>query len=314
MDLIITAMTIRHIITTVAALFALLPSLPAQAAETTATSVLPPESAQYPDLVVLLHTDENGKESLKTPVARYKDAEGRIVDLVGAIHLGDTRYYRALNRSFARYDKVLYEMVDGEDLPEITRISRRIANGTATEEDRQRFAAYQNSRETSISGNLLGSFYGYMAKKMDLSLQAEVIDYGLTNLVYADMSSAEFSAAMEARGESWFTLVTDSLRESKSSGSNNIFMTNPTELRRTVCHQLAATATGSRSEQRAIILSRNERCMQVLDQVLADTEDPARHIAIFYGAMHLRDMHQRLLQRGFTLIGVQWVRAIRVDR
>lgn len=312
MDLIIIAMTIRHIITTIAALFAL---LPAHAAETTATSVLAPEASRYPELVVLLHTDENGKESLKTPVARYKDAEGHIVDLVGAVHLADARYYRALNRSFARYDKVLYEMVDGEDLPEITRISRRIANGTATEADHQRFAIYQNSRKNSVSSNLLGSFYMYMAEKMDLSLQAEVVDYGLNNLVYADMSSAEFSAAMEARGESWFTLVLDSLREGNNAGSSNaLFMTSPTELRRTVCHQLAATAAGSRTEQRAIILSRNERCMQVLDQVLADTEDPARNIAIFYGAMHLRDMHQRLLQRGFSLIGVQWVRAIRVER
>lgn len=308
-------MTIRHIITAVATLFTLLPALPANAAETAASAVLTPEASRFPELVVMLHTDETGRECLKTPVARYKDEQGRIVDLVGAVHLADARYYHALNRSFARYDKVLYEMVDGEDLPEITRISRRIANGTATEEDRQRFAAYQNSRETSVSGNLLGAFYGYMAQKMDLSLQAEVIDYGRTNLVYADMSSAEFSAAMEERGESWFTLVLDSLREGNTAGSDNmLFMTSPTELRRTVCHQLAATAAGSRSEHRAIILSRNERCMQVLDQVLANTEDPARHIAIFYGAMHLRDMHHRLLERGFTLIGVQWVSAIRVER
>lgn len=309
-------MTIRHIITAIATLFTLLPALPANAAEKTAAgSVLTPEESLFPELVVMLHTDESGKECLKTPVARYKDEQGRIVDLVGAVHLADARYYRALNRSFARYDKVLYEMVDGEDLPEITRISRRIENGTATEEDYQRYYAYQNSRQTSVSSNVLGSFYIYMAGKMDLSLQAEVIDYGRTNLVYADMSSAEFSAAMEERGESWFTLVMDSLREGNTAGSDNmLFMTSPTELRRTVCRQLAATAAGSRSEHRAIIISRNERCMQVLDQVLANTEEPARRIAIFYGAMHLRDMHHRLLERGFTLIGVQWVSAIRVER
>ena len=54
--------------------------------------------------------------------------------------------------------------------------------------------------------------------------------------------------------------------------------------------------------------------MQVLDRVLADEESPVRTAAIFYGAMHLRDMHARMLQRGFELVGVQWISAVRVER
>lgn len=308
-------MTIRHLITTLAALLSTVTAPLHATADSATSTALPPDQAQFPELVVMLRTDSRGRESLCTPVARYKDKDGRIVDLIGAVHLGDARYYHALNRSMARYDKVLYEMVDGEDLPEMNRIAKKIADGSATPEEIARYRQYQAERENSTLGVLLGGYYAYVADLMQLSLQADHIDYSRTNLVYADMSSAEFAAAMEERGESWFTLVLDAMKESdNSSNSLNLFSTNPTELRRMLCHQLVATAHGTRTEQRAIIVSRNERCMQVLDRVLADTEAPARTIAIFYGAMHLRDMHHRLIQRGFEQVGVQWVSAIRIER
>ena len=305
-------MTIRSLILVTLATLVAMPVFGRSAT----SAVLRPESSQYPESVVLLHTDDAGNESLRTPIARYKDKAGRIVDLVGAIHLADARYYRALNKAFARYDKVLYEMLDGEDLPEMTRISRKMKEGTATQEEIDRFNLYQNSEENSVAGRLLGSYYAYMAELMQLSLQAEVVDYGRTNLVYADMSTAEFKAAMAERGESWLTLVLDSMKEGKNAdtGDSLLTLTNPEALRRMVCRQLAATAQGARSEQRAIVISRNERCMQVLDRVLADRENPTRTSAVFYGAMHLRDMHARMLQRGFELVGVQWISAIRVER
>ena len=305
-------MTIRSLILVALATLAAVPVFGRSAT----SAVLCPESSLYPESVVLLHTDDAGNESLRTPIARYKDKAGHIVDLVGAIHLADARYYRALNKAFARYDKVLYEMLDGEDLPEMTRISRKMKAGTATQEEIDRFNLYQNSKESGVAGRLLGSYYAYMAELMQLSLQAEVVDYGRTNLVYADMSSAEFTAAMAERGESWLTLVLDSMKEGQNAdaGDSLLTLTNPEALRRMVCRQLAATAQGARSEQRAIVTARNERCMQVLDRVLADPENPTRTAAIFYGAMHLRDMHARMLQRGFELVGVQWISAIRVER
>lgn len=297
------------------ALCSLLPL--AAGADTTAESsrsVLSPQESGYPEKVVQLHVTPTGKESLRTPVARYKNAEGRTVDLVGAIHLADARYYLALNRTFARYDKVLYEMVDGEDMPEMVRISRKMEQGIATDEEKQRFFAYHASRASSTSGKLLGSYYAYMAKLMNLSLQVDVVDYGLENWIHADMSTEEFEAAMAERGESWYTLVLDSLKENSASQSGTSLLAafDAKELRRLVCRQLADSATGSRSESRAIIVSRNEKCFAVLDRVLAEYPE-ARRLGIFYGAMHLRDMHHRLLKRGFELQGVQWITAVRVD-
>lgn len=278
------------------------------------SSVLSPEQSQYPENIALLHITPEGKESLRTPIARYRHADGRTVDLVGAIHLADARYYHILNRTFARYDRVLYEMVDGEDLPEMIRITRKIEAGTATKAETERYHQYLASKKSSWSGKLLNTYYFYMADLMKLSLQTTTIDYGRTNWVYADMSSAEFAAAMEERGETWLTLVLDSLQEPSGYNSSASLFSPPdaTELRRMVCRQLAATAKGSRAEKRAIITARNERCFEVLDRILAE-EPTARHLAIFYGAMHLRDMHHRLLQRGFALQGVQWITAIRVD-
>lgn len=302
---------IRKLIYAVAAL---LPVFSLSATEnTTAPSVLAPQESGYPEQIVMYTVEPNGKERLKTPVARYKDKEGRIVDLVGAVHLGNASYYKKLNRAFARYDKVLYEMVDGEDLPEITRISRKVAAGTATPEEMQLFQQYiKKQQERGGAAGLLGTYYAYMAEMMQLSLQSEMIDYGRTNWVYADMSMEEFSAAMEARGESWMTLVWDSLRDGSFSGSGSAYASSPESLRRSVAKMLAAQSASSRSEQRAIIVSRNERCFEVLDRLM-QTEPETRRMAIFYGAMHLRDMHKRLLDRGFELQGVQWVTAIVVN-
>ena len=277
-----------------------------------APSVLAPQESQYPESIVMMRVDDSGREGLCTPIARYTDAEGRTVDLVGAIHLADARYYRALNRAFVRYDRVLYEMLNGEDLPEMTRLSRKVAAGTASPEEKARYEYYMDNRERGVAGELLSAYYSYMADLMGLSLQSEVVDYGLTNLVYADMSSDEFSAAMAERGESWFTLVLDSLRENVGSGGISLFSPmSGSGLKEMLCRQLVASSKNSASEGRAIIVARNARCFEVLDRLLA--QDPtARRMAIFYGAMHLRDMHARMLQRGFTLQGVQWITAIRL--
>ena len=44
------------------------------------------------------------------PATEYKE----YVDLVGAVHIADKRYYRDLNRRFKKYDAVLYELVAPE--------------------------------------------------------------------------------------------------------------------------------------------------------------------------------------------------------
>lgn len=265
----------------------------------------------YPAQVIKHRVAADGSESLLTPVARYVDSAGRTVDLVGAIHLADARYYRNLNRAFPRYDKVLYEMVDGEGVPEMLRLARKMGDGTATAEEEAGFkkmVQQSGSGEGSMLNSVLGRYYIMMAQLLDLQLQTELIDYSLPNMVFADMTSEELAAAMEQRGESWFKLILSSMIESDSSSQSSL-RTDGVALRRSMLRTLAKESGGS-LEFSAIVISRNERCMVVLDRELESAASGSR-IAIFYGAMHLRDMHYRMLERGFKLQGVQWLTAIR---
>ncbi|MBR3927054.1 MAG: hypothetical protein IKJ58_09850 [Akkermansia sp.] len=277
-----------------------------------AQTIESPTETAYPRELICCTEDEDGTLRLLIPVARYMDNCGRIVDLVGAVHLADEAYYRNLNRAFPGYDYVLYELVDGEDVPELSRLSKKIENGTATPEERRRFnqLVRENlSRGNSAFSQLLGQYYATMAEKLELSLQTECIDYSLNNMVYADMSTEELDRAMEERGETWMQLILASLMENGSGGS--LFAFSAEALRREMIEFLAESDSRDVTmENSAIVISRNIRCMEVLDRVVRKAS-PDTRIAIFYGAMHLRDMHQRMLERGFTLQGVQWMTAIR---
>lgn len=277
-------------------------------------SVLCCMAEAYPSRLVLHRVQPDGRESLCTPVARYTDAAGRTVDLVGAVHLADARYYRNLNRAFVRYDKVLYEMVDGEGVPEMLRLSRKVAEGKSAASEQKRLVELMSAgQRRNRSTEALAQYYRVMAELLGLSLQTEQVDYGLEQMVFADMSSEEFQQAMTERGESWLTLACDALAEDLASQQGRV-LSLPTlsrsALRREMVRALASASAGSRLQQRAIIVARNERCFTVLDRELAQAPTGSR-LAVFYGAMHLADMHRRMLARGFTLQGVQWLTAIR---
>ena len=50
--------------------------------------------------------------ALQTAITRYRPAKGDlVVDLIGAVHIGEREYYRQLNTQFELYDVVLYELV-----------------------------------------------------------------------------------------------------------------------------------------------------------------------------------------------------------
>lgn len=69
-----------------------------------------------------LTVDENTKKTrtLDTAVVTFKAKDGATVDLIAAIHIGDSEYYEELNSRFKDYDVVLYELI----APEGTRLNR----------------------------------------------------------------------------------------------------------------------------------------------------------------------------------------------
>ncbi|MGI9473875.1 MAG: hypothetical protein ACR2NZ_20195, partial [Rubripirellula sp.] len=68
-------------------------------------------------------SDESKPRALQTAIVRYKGKAdtpyaGKIVDLVGVVHIGQKEYYEDLNKRLSKYDAVLYELV----APDGTRI------------------------------------------------------------------------------------------------------------------------------------------------------------------------------------------------
>ena len=67
---------------------------------------------------IQLKRDKAGKaEALQTAVVRFVPESGDseiIVDLIGAVHVGDRLYYQKLNKLFENYDVLLYELVAPE--------------------------------------------------------------------------------------------------------------------------------------------------------------------------------------------------------
>ena len=61
-------------------------------------------------------SDQGKPEALQTAIVRYVGKKGtknagKIVDLVGVVHIGQLEYYEDLNKKLAKYDSVLYELV-----------------------------------------------------------------------------------------------------------------------------------------------------------------------------------------------------------
>jgi len=244
-------------------------------------------------------------------VTRVDVLEPTYVDLVGAVHVGETFYYRELNKQFKEYEVLLYELV---------------AEKGKTPADRG-----QQPNE-----NPVGAMQGMMTKMLGLQHQTDGIDYSAPNFVHADMSPAELKARMQQRGESpmvyFLEVMANSLRQQqkpqKGGGYQNpedtitdeellmalvqgFLLEQPSPiLKRYLALQFDDLETQMKAFSgglgRLIITDRNKACFKVLDEQLAAGKT---QIGIFYGAGHLPDMEKRLLKRGFEREGVVWVEA-----
>ena len=234
--------------------------------------------------------DEAGKPlALETALTRFRTSqdEDLIVDLIGAVHIGEGDYYERLNQQFELYDVVLYELV----APQGTRIPR----------------GSQKSTNNPIS------FLQSSAQKMlGLESQLQLIDYQKENLVHADMSPGQISKKMEERGQTTLSLGITAFsemmkaqnklaREMKNSqstpGPENLFalMSNPLKLKQVMANQFTrdgALENGlGKTLNRMLIDDRNQAAMKVLEKEIAKGH---KRIGIFYGAAHMSDFEKRL--------------------
>lgn len=233
----------------------------------------------------------------RQPAARVRE----YVDLVGAVHIGDRRYYDQLNRRFRTYNALLYELVAPE--------------GTVVEK----------GRGTSNT-HPLGAMQNGLKTMLDIDHQLEQIDYTRPNFVHADFSPDEFMKSMENRDEGfaqlYFRMIGQALAQQSQQSAQGesadldilgaLFSRDrPRKLKIALAKQFEsleeALASLSGPEGSTLITERNKRALEVLRQ---QQKLGKRRIGIFYGAGHLSDMHDRLVNDfGLKPISIEWLEA-----
>jgi len=273
------------------------------ASEKAAPAAKAPRAEQSQFLRVV--RDKSGTPTaMQTAVARYTATEGKYagvtVDLIGAIHVGERKYYRDLNQLFAKYEVLLYELV----APKGTKIPK--------------------GGRTERSGHPVGLLQEGMSEMLGLVHQMTEVDYTKKNFVHADMTPDEFAAKMEERGESWWTMAFRAMGQGiamQSARPNQhpefemlaaMFDKNPeVRLKRAMAKQFedmegVMDAFGG-EEGSTIITERNKKAFEVLQQQLKKGK---KIVGVFYGAGHLPDMHERLLADfGLKLVSTEWMTA-----
>jgi hypothetical protein len=260
---------------------------------------------------VQLKLDENQQPvALEVAIVRYvrpkyarmpADKVPEYVDLVGAVHIGDKKYYDQLNRRFRTYDALLYELVAPQ--------------GTVVEK----------GRGTSNT-NPLGAMQNGLKTILDIEHQLERIDYTRPNFVHADFSPDEFMKSMENRNESfvqlYFRLIGQALAQQSQQAAQGqsadvdimsalLSQDRPRMLKIALAKQFQsleeALTSLSGPEGSTLITERNKRALEVLRR---QQQRRKRKIGIFYGAGHLSDMSNRLeKQFGLVPMGIEWLEA-----
>lgn len=235
---------------------------------------------------------------LDTATKTYRRAADQVeVALIAVVHVGDAAYYDTLQRRFADYDAVLYEMI----------------------RDREADPTAEVSSDHPVSQLQIG-----MKSMLALEFQLDRIDYGATNLVHADLDPATFASLQTERGESILGLLFKAALEEQrrqaadpDAGLNPfsllIALTSDDSARRLkfllgrqmgqmedVLAGLDQTPDGKGS---AILSGRNEHAMKVLTEQIAQGR---RKLAIFYGAGHMPDFEKRLRALGFVPVAQDW--------
>lgn len=243
---------------------------------------------------VRMERAENKPIALQTAVVRYRpadgDANGPTVDLIAAIHVGDTAYYEGLNEEFKQYDALLYELV----APKGVKVPK-------------------NAKASNGSG--IGALQNGLKNVLNLEHQLEKVDYTAENFVHADMSPEEFTQKMEERDESFLKLFFRIMVQGMANQSSNSAAFSDTDLvlallskdrtiklKSMMAEQFAGMENMLDSlggpDGSTIITERNKVALEVLKSELAQGR---QKIGIFYGAGHMNDMDERL-RNDFKLV------------
>lgn len=246
---------------------------------------------------IRVHHTENSI-NLQTAVTTYSKDQVS-VDLIGAVHIADKKYFQGLNATFKKYPVLLFEMVGGENIGK----------------EKQADAAAKKG-----GLDLLGSVYSTMEKMLQLSGQKTHIDYQAKNFVHADLTLKEFYDLQEKRGESLLSFAFKQAMNQENTKAPNtmkllsaLLSNNPDKIKLQLVETLGqgdnqiAQMTG----ENVIISDRNAKCLKVMQQQIDAGQNK---IGIFYGAAHYPDMEKRLLKMGYKKTQHRWINAWVIDK
>lgn len=251
---------------------------------------------------IRLRRDTAGEAiALETAVVQFgprnRNQPGPTVALYAAIHVADRAYYEQLNREFARYDAVLYELVAKQNTRPAPEKSAGAAHPVAM-------------LQMGLKGLL------------DLDYQLDRVDYKRRNMIHADMTPAQLADSMSRRGESVFTMLFRafgySLAKQDSRTTDNqdvkvlmaLFSSQRSlALKRLFAEELedidGLTLALGGEQGSSLVEERNKVALAELRRQLA----AGKHkIAVFYGGAHMPDVERRLTSDfGLSVRSVRWL-------
>jgi hypothetical protein len=227
-------------------------------------------------------------QALQTAVVTYKselpEYAGIEIALIGAIHIGDKSYYDELNTLFKKYDALLYEMVADPH------------QGVPSAEERG---------TSPVSAVQVG-----MKDMLDLKFQLDEVDYKPANFVHADMSPEEFFESMKKRKEGVLQMMLRSIGSGlamQGAGKSKdldvlsaMFSENRAQnMKRALADQFEMmegqmAALQGNDGRSTLITERNAKAFEVLAR---EIKAGKKKLGVFYGAGHLKDMHERLVNQ-----------------
>jgi hypothetical protein len=235
--------------------------------------------------------DKKGNAKLEVGVGTYKNDAGVTVQLVGAVHVGDKKYYSDLDKQFEGYDALLYEMV-------------KPANAGAPQKG-QRGASWVSMFQRTLKDTL------------ELEFQLDGIDYSKKNFVHADLDAETFEKLQAERGESIIGLMfqqmlKDFAKQMEGKGGNDnakpqaglldILAALDSPDRAKTLKMLLGRSFGDMEAQASafqgtvLVTERNKKAIEVLRTTIRDGK---KNVGVFYGAAHMPDLEARLALMGF---------------
>ncbi len=274
----------------------------------------PQDKPQKADTTFIRFTDGGkGEGSLETAIATYENKAGQKVELIAAVHIADTAYYKRLEKIFAGYDSLLYELVKAKDAK----------------------PPKPGRRDRGDSSNMIAWFQRYLRDTLKLDFQLDAIDYTVKNFVHADLDAETFQKLSKERGETMVQLMLKlalsqykAEKEGKSKsdpymGLKLIVALVMPDTARTLKYLLAkqlqdmealmaGLGAGEDGKGSVLLIERNKALMRVLHRRLKAGD---KKIGVFYGGAHLRDVEERIFaETDLRRTGVRWEKAWVIER